>query len=884
MSDAPSGGHFSAYIRGRNPLLEGRTVRAFSEAGGNFAGFGLDDAALAHALESAEGNVAFSQAGVWFPGRRAIPEFPSDGEWIAAGAWLGDDDNAAKWARALTRCGGDLSRLSWWRKRPPAPPAMLLSRDASRRFGAVLRSCGSLENAWIAMFRAKVRVVHLAELDAHFSAGLRVLQIVTSIQIGGAERVALDLTAAVPSHGAASLLVALGKPMREAFPAPAGFVSLSASRNDPAGVAEGIRRIALEFGADVVHAHLIRAAEARAIRATGLPTMLHIHNFPEGWPPDYGELSPKDATLLLPCAQKVDREVARLLPQMSARTIWNGIASSPAPAGPARDAFTVVTLANPRLQKRLDRIPEIARATATLLAPRRVRFVIAGAREPYSADSAAAIAALDAAILQHDAGDIIERPGLIADTTSLLAQADAMLSVSAYEGLSLAHLEALSAGVPVVATDAGGTSEIAEQSDALTLLPIDATAAQFASALAACKSGMASLPASFLRHKMAARAAWLASAVVRRERRGKGDGLWLIANNFSTGGAQSSARRLLLALKERGVRVRAAVIQEQPEFPTPGRRALMDAGIPVIAVESVETLLDAIESDPPEAVFFWNVITSWKILLADALLDMRVFDISPGEMLFSSLDRYFENPPAGIPYRTATDYGSRLAGLVVKYHAEAGRAAKLGCAVHVIRNGVPLLPPVVREPNAVLVLGTAARLSPDKKLGDLLAAVRLAAPQMPPFLLRIAGGPERDFPAHASELRELAAGLPVEWMGEVADMPTFLGGLDIFAMISEPAGCPNAILEASAAGLPVIATDHGGARELVIESVTGRICPRGDPQSFAEALLALAHGPTRREEMGRAARIHMEKEFAISKMADLYRALISDVTKVPYSR
>jgi glycosyltransferase involved in cell wall biosynthesis len=133
-------------------------------------------------------------------------------------------------------------------------------------------------------------------------------------------------------------------------------------------------------------------------------------------------------------------------------------------------------------------------------------------------------------------------------------------------------------------------------------------------------------------------------------------------------------------------------------------------------------------------------------------------------------------------------------------------------------------------------------------------------------------------------LRELAAGLPVEWMGEVADMPTFLGGLDIFAMISEPAGCPNAILEASAAGLPVIATDHGGARELVIESVTGRICPRGDPQSFAEALLALAHGPKRREEMGRAARIHMEKEFAISKMADLYRALIGDVTKVPCSR
>ena len=758
---------------------------------------------------------------------------------------------------------------------------MLLSRDSARRFGSALRSCGNLEKAWLSVFRAKVRVVHLPELDAHFSEGLRVLQVVTSIQIGGAERVALDLAAALPAHDVAPLVVALGKPMREAFPAPAGFVNLPASRKDPAGVAEGIRRIALEFGADVVHAHLIRAAEARAIRATGLPLMLHVHNFPAGWPPDYGGLSPGDATLLLPCAQKVEREVTRLLPQMPARTIWNGVASSTAAPMPARNAFTVVTLANPRLQKRLDRIPEIARATAALLAPRRVRFIIAGAREPYSADSAEAIAALDAAILEHCAWDIVERPGLLADTASLLAQANAMLSVSAYEGLSLAHLEALSAGVPLVATDAGGTSEIADQAEAVTVLPLDAPAAQFASALAACKGGSAALPTSFSRHKMAARAAWLSAAVVQRERRGKGDGLWLISNNFSTGGAQSSARRLLLALKEHGVRVRAAVIQEQPDFPTPGRRALMDAGVPVIAAQSTEALLDAIERDPPEAVFFWNAITSWKILLADALLDMRVFDISPGEMLFSSLNRYFENPPAGLPYRTATDYGSRLAGMVVKYHAEAGRATKLGCPVHVIRNGVPLLPLAVRKPNAVLVLGTAARLSPDKKLGDLLAAVRLAAPQMPPFVLRIAGGPERDFPAHAAELRELAAGLPVEWMDELADMPSFLGGLDIFAMISEPAGCPNAILEACAACLPVVATDHGGARELVIDGVTGRMCPRADAQAFADALIALAKNPALREDMGKAARLHMEKEFAISEMANRYRALFSDVTKTP---
>ena len=70
-----------------------------------------------------------------------------------------------------------------------------------------------------------------------------------------------------------------------------------------------------------------------------------------------------------------------------------------------------------------------------------------------------------------------------------------MLSVSAYEGLSLAHLEALAAGVPVVATDVGGTSEIT--SHAMTLLPAAANVAEFAHALAKCERGTATLPPSF---------------------------------------------------------------------------------------------------------------------------------------------------------------------------------------------------------------------------------------------------------------------------------------------------------------------------------------------------------------------------------------------------
>src|SRR5205823_10706858 len=88
----------------------------------------------------------------------------------------------------------------------------------------------------------------------------------------------------------------------------------------------------------------------------------------------------------------------------------------------------------------------------------------------------------------------------------------------------------------------------------------------------------------FSHTRMAERHVWLYPRVLEVARRcPRGRGLWLVTNNFSTGGAQSSARRLLTGLARQGVRTRAAVLEEQPEYPTPGRRSLTAAGVPVLA-------------------------------------------------------------------------------------------------------------------------------------------------------------------------------------------------------------------------------------------------------------------------------------------------------------
>ena len=155
-----------------------------------------------------------------------------------------------------------------------------------------------------------------------------------------------------------------------------------------------------------------------------------------------------------------------------------------------------------------------------------------------------------------------------------------------------------------------------------------------------------------------------------------GEVLWFVTNNLSTGGAQSSLRRLAKRIRSSGREVRVALLQEYPEHPTAGRLDLLDAGIPVFVPppaglidpsDAVDRILSEMAADPPRAVVFWNAITTHKLLLADALPFAKVFDISPGEMWFSSFDRCMENPPPGLPCRSAGDYGRLLETMVVKY-------------------------------------------------------------------------------------------------------------------------------------------------------------------------------------------------------------------------
>src|SRR5258708_8771177 len=116
---------------------------------------------------------------------------------------------------------------------------------------------------------------------------------------------------------------------------------------------------------------------------------------------------------------------------------------------------------------------------------------------------------------------------------------------------------------------------------------------------------------------------------------------------------------------------------------------------------------------------------------------------------------------------------------MVKYRAEAARAAAtLGVAVHVIPNGVPIDGAPRRPPGMRLVIGTSARINPQKRLDLLIDAVPLAHPSLPPYVLRVAGGVERGCARYAAELRRRGEGLPVEGLrrpAPAAGFPPHLG-------------------------------------------------------------------------------------------------------------
>jgi len=234
--------------------------------------------------------------------------------------------------------------------------------------------------------------------------------------------------------------------------------------------------------------------------------------------------------------------------------------------------------------------------------------------------------------------------------------------------------------------------------------------------------------------------------------------------------------------------------------------------------------------------------------------------------------------------------GPRVARYVV--NAEATRQELLAFGwvppdrLRLIYNGVapaPLdaaVPTGVREelgaaPDAVVAL-VAARLAPEKGHALVIDAVAELAAAHPRLRVWMAGeGPEAERLRAAVQSR--GVGGRVRLLGFRPDVPRLMRAADLFCHPSRREGAPNAVLEAMAAGLPVVAVAASGTSELVTDGETGLLSPVGDDTAFRRNLAALASDPDLRRRLGAAGRARALDEFSEARSTDRWLELLAEV-------
>jgi len=219
-------------------------------------------------------------------------------------------------------------------------------------------------------------------------------------------------------------------------------------------------------------------------------------------------------------------------------------------------------------------------------------------------------------------------------------------------------------------------------------------------------------------------------------------------------------------------------------------------------------------------------------------------------------------------------YNQRVDGVVAISQAIGDLLAQAGVDGHKIRRISSGVDPGRFEEggsrldrsDGVKTIGCVAGLDARKGHQFLLEAAAALKAQGFKLQYQLAGdGPLRaELENHATRL-----GLrdEVSFLGFVADTAAFLADIDLFVMPSLFEGLGVAVLEAMAAGKPIIATRVGGLTESVIDGVTGLLVPPGDAAALASAIARLARSPSLAAEMGRHGRERVLQHFTLEQMA-----------------
>ena len=749
----------------------------------------------------------------------------------------------------------------------------------------------------------------------------RHLHVVPSLNLGGAERIVAEVAATLSGCGAETEIAV----MREA--ASEHPLDAPLARVHRLGHRPWSERVAVVAGLALAtrlpaYCHLTSNDELSRLWGFGVRTVPVVHNATAGWKEDpLAWNGREEIPFVVACGDLVARDLKDAGLRKPVRVIRHVVrpprTMDAARRAAVREAFgarpgtlLIGMTGRHAVQKRY---VKAVRVLAELL--RRgtdARLVVVGAAPGEEGLRCRVAMELEAARLRVRHALVVA--GAVADAADLVPAYNVLLNTSLWEGVSISTMEAVAAGVPVVASDVGGQREAVGPRD--VLLPADAPEAEWADAVeqAPFRPSVAAAAREALRAASAHLWPWTMAVgpgtVLPRPKRGCD--VLFVTGDMDVGGAQRSLCNLAAELPSRGVTPLVAVCGPigVPGFMQPA----LDAGVEFLDLSGsrrdgsglrgrMGRILSLVAERAPRTLCFWNMDAATKMAVAKALEGgpVRVADVSPGPMLYSELDAETE---VGRTLSTSPDaYVASLDLLVSKYTGGGpaeGRARARGFAV--IPNGVrgrgEPLPPLEgpRPPpgaDPALAVVTVGRLAPAKR-PELLPLVAAELGRLVPgATLTVVGGTHGTDPGGAwARMMDRCGGAPppnLRFHGPDDRTVSFLDRFACFYMVSTDQGCPNASLEAMACGLPVVANPDGGTAEQVEHGLNGLlVADPGDEDAYAASLArALADvllDPARATAMGDAGRARAAERFSMAAMADAYvHALLGAGTENPHA-
>jgi glycosyltransferase involved in cell wall biosynthesis len=745
----------------------------------------------------------------------------------------------------------------------------------------------------------------------HLNRHNHVNLLIPSLTIGGAERISVETLTSLSRTGATARLF-VSHAVRPSFEVPESphceVYNLGGLENS-----ERLQTVALEVltsPSPVVFTHMIEARELRVLWDYGIYTIPVIHNSQPSWqdPPrsfDHPQVpfvvAVSDFVAEQLRCQGCPRPVITIRHELqrwfSADQLAEDRRAIREQYGIDDETLLIGMVGEFKSQKAYTRavrvLAEIRREQPAKL------MILGGWDHEWGHGRSAYVAACRQAMDSGVIADLLT-PGRVRDVERYYAAFDVFLNTSIYEGLSIATLEAIRAGCPIVASDAGGNVE--SLPNEAIIVREGANIPSYVSAIeTALGKEIRDVPPRPHDADLIPRLWSLLAQYAAPQSLPEGSGaasILFLTDNVNVGGAPKSLVNLLSQLATT-VRPWLGVMTKSNH--RSHLDALATAGVRMFSAISAETYLDRTEYClhmirrlGAAVVVFWNLDPRIKLLLAKILFhaDIKLIDVSPGALLLDDLDQH-----GGFQRRiafTRGQYFDRLDRFVSKYAAGVpSELALAGNKVSVIPNGVPTSQPFDGQSLPLLVppgadpqflIGTCCRIVPDKRIEFLIAMMADLETIVPNVHLAIVGGVHSGNTHYWDTIQSYMRRRNVSrvvFAGHQQDVVPFLRQFQVFVMISDRQGCPNASLEAMMEGLPIVANASGGTVDQVQHGTNGFLVSDEDPSDMAERVAFLLMNPSIRRDFGAESRRIAQERFSIDAMATQYLALFDSLTSVP---